>query len=81
MTIRVQLFALARELCRQTVVELDLRGGSTVSDLRRKLAQVYPVLSPYLPHFVFAANAEYVSDETLLNEGDSVACIPPVSGG
>jgi molybdopterin converting factor small subunit len=80
--IRVQLFALARELCGgAAAIEVEVPAGARVADLKRSLAGAYPSLSPYLPHFNFSVNAEYVSVETLLCEGDALACIPPVSGG
>ena len=35
----------------------------------------------FLPFTRFAVNWEYVSPETLTNDGDELAFIPPVSGG
>jgi molybdopterin converting factor subunit 1 len=75
------MFALSRDLCGQREVEIELPTGSTVSDLRAELARRHPALAPQLPYFALAINADYVSDRTTLNEGDLVACIPPVSGG
>jgi molybdopterin converting factor small subunit len=38
-------------------------------------------LGVVLPHVVFAVNAEYADDASVIPPGASVACIPPVSGG
>ena len=81
MKIRIQLFAIARELCGSSSVDLELPAGSRLSDLRADLGDRQPALAPYLAQCLFSVNADYASDKTLLNEGDAVACIPPVSGG
>jgi molybdopterin converting factor subunit 1 len=75
------MFAMARDLCGQREVEIELPVGSTVADLRVELARRSPALASQLPYFALAINADYVSDQITLHEGDSVACIPPVSGG
>lgn len=81
MTVRVQLFALAKDLAQTGLVELSLRDGATVGDLRRALAEQVPALASVLGHVLFAINAEYATDGTVIPPGADVACIPPVSGG
>jgi molybdopterin synthase catalytic subunit len=58
-----------------------MRDGTTVSDLKDRLASEYPLVAPLLKTVVFAIDDEYVSAGEKLHEGASVALIPPVSGG
>lgn len=56
------------------------------ADLRRKLAEIYPNLAPLVTDedsITLALNEEYVpAGEVLdLKNGDTVALIPPISGG
>mmetsp|Transcript_27177 Transcript_27177/g.59464 ORF Transcript_27177/g.59464 Transcript_27177/m.59464 type:complete len:104 (+) Transcript_27177:67-378(+) len=56
------------------------------ADLRRLLAETYPKLAPLVTDedsITLALNEEYVpAGEVLcLNSGDTVALIPPISGG
>jgi molybdopterin converting factor small subunit len=81
MTVRVQMFALARQLAKGEVVELELQAQATLRDLRTALAAKAPELAPLMPHLMFSINAEYAGDEAVIPAGSEVACIPPVSGG
>jgi molybdopterin converting factor small subunit len=38
-------------------------------------------LAGVLGHMLFAINAEYATDATIVPAGAEIACIPPVSGG
>jgi molybdopterin converting factor subunit 1 len=80
-TVRVQMFARAKELTGRDVVEVRLDDGASVSDLRRALADEVPALRSILPHVMFAVNMEYAGDDLTIPDGAAVACIPPVSGG
>jgi sulfur-carrier protein len=79
--VRVQMFAVARQLAGREAVELELGESPTVADLRRELAQVVPALASIIGHLQFAINADYASDSMPIPSAADVACIPPVSGG
>jgi sulfur-carrier protein len=81
MKIRIQLFAVAKQLAGRPRLELDVPAGATIADLRQTLAQAYPVLSELLPQVLFAIDGEYADEHTRLPASGEVACIPPVSGG
>ena len=53
----------------------------TVTDLFWSLCSRYPELSDYAEKLMFAVNAEYVDSSFILQGGEEVALIPPVSGG
>jgi sulfur-carrier protein len=79
--VRIRLFAVAKELAGRDVISLDLPAGSTLSQLRARLAAEVPALSPVLPHILFAIGSEYAADASIIAADSEVACIPPVSGG
>jgi molybdopterin converting factor small subunit len=51
-----------------------------MGDLLRILTDRYPALSK-LSSLTIAVNGEYSQPHTIINSGDEVAIIPPVSGG
>ena len=74
--VTVRLFAALRERAGSPQLTLDLPEGARVSDALAELAglaQGVPV--------VMAVNREYASEEQVLDPGDELALIPPVSGG
>lgn len=81
MNVRVQLFAIAKQLAAREAIDLVLPDGATVADVRRALAEAAPALSPVLPHVLFAVNTQYADEATRIPPNAAVACIPPVSGG
>lgn len=81
MNVEVRLFARAKELAGSPVIELSVLEGTTVGDLRSRLAAHFPALSGLLPHCMFAIDMEYATDAAPVPNGAKLACIPPVSGG
>jgi molybdopterin converting factor subunit 1 len=74
--VTVRLFAALRERAGSPQLTLDLPEGARVRDALAELsglAQGVPV--------VMAVNREYASEEQVLDAGDELALIPPVSGG
>jgi len=81
MQVRVRLFAIARERAGAPEIALDLPEGATVAALKAAIRSQTPALAPLLPSLMFAVDAEYAVDETVIPPGAEVAAIPPVSGG
>lgn len=77
MEVTVRLFAMLRERAGAREVTLELPDGARVSDALAALRDVAP---PELP-LVLAVNREYARDDRVLDPGDELALIPPVSGG
>jgi MoaE-MoaD fusion protein len=76
MVVTVRLFAGLRERAGRSELELDLPEGACVGDAlaaMRDVAAGMPV--------VMAVNREYARDDRVLDPGDELALIPPVSGG
>jgi molybdopterin converting factor small subunit len=81
MKLQVRLFAVARQLAGHESIELELSEPATIGAIRQELRNRIPELSTLMNHLLFAVNAEYAGDETLVTVDCDVACIPPVSGG
>ncbi|MBI4282636.1 MAG: molybdopterin converting factor subunit 1 [Chloroflexi bacterium] len=80
MKVMVRFFASYRERAGTSQVEMELPNGATAKELLTRLRRVYTSL-PLTDSVLIAVNAEYVSTEAPLHEGDEVVFIPPVSGG
>lgn len=75
----VLLFASAREVAGTGRVAQTLPAGATVRDLAARLYDAYAGLRDL--RLRFAVNSAYAEQETVVHDGDEVACIPPVGGG
>ena len=76
MEVTVRLFAMLRERAGAREVTLELPDGARVSDALAELGSI----AEGLP-LVMAVNREYAPADHVLDEGDELALIPPVSGG
>ena len=81
MKVNVRLFAVARQLAGRDSMTLEVPPGTTIGELRARLASEFPDLAPVLPHVLFAIGSEYAGDDEPISDGSQIACIPPVSGG
>lgn len=79
--VTVRLFAAPREFTGKSVIELSLPHGACLSDLIDRLSEDYPGLGKYLPYSKLAINHAIAAPETILQNGDEVALLPPVGGG
>jgi molybdopterin synthase sulfur carrier subunit len=82
MTVVVLYFAGLRELLgisQETIS--DARGPLSVLAFAALLGQRHTVLVPRLASVRFAVNESFVNASDLIQDGDTVALIPPVSGG
>ena len=85
MTIRVLLFGHYRDSAPSGAeggaFPATLADGATVADLAKQLAAQEPRLADLLVRTRIAVRAEFAAPETILQEGDEVAFLPPMSGG
>jgi molybdopterin converting factor small subunit len=77
--VQVRLFASARECAGTASLIRTLPAGATVGDLVSRLYETHPGLRDL--RLRFAVNAAYCDLDTVLCDGDELACIPPVGGG
>ena len=79
MIVKVRLFALTREIVGKAAFEQTLPQNATLHDFSELLFNTYPVMQNL--GLKFAINMAYTSLDTVLHDGDEIACIPPVGGG
>jgi len=79
--VRVRLFASLRDAAGESAAELVLEPAATADGAWRGLVERYPALAPRRPSLAVAVNRSYAGFDTVLQDGDEVAFIPPVSGG
>jgi molybdopterin synthase sulfur carrier subunit len=80
MLVEIKLFASCRELIGRDKITLKLKNQATVGDLRKKILELYPILSSQT-QFVVVLNCEVVDEITPIGSEDVLAILPPVSGG
>jgi molybdopterin synthase sulfur carrier subunit len=79
--VRVRFFAVAREWMGTSALELAIPEGATTEVLWEELVRRQPKMKPWRERFRLAVNDEYAVGPVVLRPGDTVAVIPPVSGG
>lgn len=78
---KVRLFARAKDLAGAERIDVDLPPGTTVGELRWRIAEQYPALAGLLARSALAVNEEIADDGLTLPVNADVALLPPVSGG
>jgi molybdopterin converting factor subunit 1 len=81
MQIRVLFFAALQERVGERQITVDVAEPATVGDVYGDLSERFPGLAGHGRSLMFAVNADYVTPDQPLKDGDELALIPPVSGG
>ena len=80
-TITVKLFAAFGEAYGVSELTLELPPDTPVSQVLESSIAQHPQLEQWRQRTRFGLNMEFVSPDTILQDGDEVVLIPPVSGG
>ncbi|MBF2001703.1 MAG: molybdopterin converting factor subunit 1 [Synechococcales cyanobacterium M58_A2018_015] len=80
-TVIVKLFAAYQEAYGLPELTLELPHGTTVAQIRDRLLAEHPELEQWRDITRFGINLQFVEPETVVQDGDEVVLIPPVSGG
>jgi molybdopterin converting factor small subunit len=81
MRVRMRLFGPLRESAATTEGWRELRAGDSVADLLASLRGEGALPESLLRASAVAVNQEYAQPAQVLEDGDEVAILPPVSGG
>ncbi|MGQ9869669.1 molybdopterin converting factor subunit 1 [Leptodesmis sp.] len=80
-SITVKLFAAYQEAYGVPELQLHLPSGITVIELRDRLISEHPELAEWREVTRYGVNLKFAEPQTVLQDGDEVVFIPPVSGG
>ena len=81
MKVRAEFYSRVKEIVGASVLELSLPTNATVNDLFEQLTENYPKLRDFEKSVLFGIGVEFVDRNQPLNEGDTIAIMPPVQGG
>ncbi|RMF62448.1 MAG: MoaD/ThiS family protein [Cyanobacteria bacterium J069] len=81
LTITVKLFAAYQDAYGVPELRLELPPGATVSMVSDRLLHDHPELEQWRSLTRFGVNFQFVEPDWVLQDGDEVVLIPPVSGG
>jgi molybdopterin synthase catalytic subunit/molybdopterin converting factor small subunit len=81
MRVKVLLFGQLKDIVGRQEDLLDLEPGSRLSTVMTHYAEQYPSFQGLNNSIACSINQEYAQGSAVLNEGDEVGLLPPVSGG
>lgn len=81
MRVRLLLFAGLREAVGKKDMLLELDPGASLQELMTRVEEQFPPVAKYQGRLLVSLNEERAAMDTLLEEGDEVALLPPMSGG
>ena len=81
MRVTVLYFAAAREAAGTSQDTLELPGGADVRSAFEELGRRHAALAPVLASCRAAVDEEFAAGDAVLEDGATLAVLPPVSGG
>jgi len=81
MKIKVLLYYHLKEKAGTGTLDIDIKNGSTIKDLKDQLAIDHPGLRTHLDNVMILVDGKIVLNEDKLIENSSVSFLTPVGGG
>lgn len=81
MQTRVLFFGKLKDIVGVAERSVDLHGKETIDGLFNRLLRDFPEIAAYRSSVVASRNQEFAPWTTVVEPGDEVAFLPPVSGG
>ena len=81
MQIRVLFFGLLKDFADPSTDLVDMPEGSTIESLFAHYVSRYPKLEGLADSIALARNQQFAQPGEMLEDGDEIAFLPPVSGG
>lgn len=80
-TVHLLLFAAYAERAGRSECDLTLEAPATVADVLHRFGAVYPATGQLPPRPLVAVNQTHATTDTVVQQGDEVAILPPLAGG
>jgi molybdopterin synthase sulfur carrier subunit len=80
-TVNIKLFAIYQEVYKTTELTLEFPPQTAVITVLNYIISQHPQLERWREVTRFGVNLQFVSGDKILENGDEVVLIPPVSGG
>ncbi|MFB2980302.1 MoaD/ThiS family protein [Microseira sp. BLCC-F43] len=80
-TVTVKLFAVYQEAYKVPELVLEFPQDTPVFAVRDRFITEHPSLAQWRDITRFGINLQFVAPDTVMQDGDEVVLIPPVSGG
>ena len=81
MKINLVMFAAAKEGAGCDQMELEIKDGSTIKDLKSIILERWPDLESLVVRSAFSIDQSYANEDQIIPDAAEVGWIPPVSGG
>ncbi len=81
MKVTVRFFATYRDVAGKPQIEMEMDDGASLGDLLERLYDTYPKLKKWSESIICSVNRKYADEDKVLEPGDEIALLPPVSGG
>lgn len=81
LSFKIQLYSVLRSQLHVDSVDLETKSRITVSEFLDLACEQYPAMAPYRSVMRLAVNQRYSQDSSIIQDGDEIAIITPVSGG
>ncbi len=79
--VSIKLFAVYQEVIGESEITQNLPAGTSAGDVLQGLIERYPQLEKWRSVTRLGLNLDFVEFDRLLQDGDELVFIPPVSGG
>jgi len=71
---------MSKDIVGKNSETLEFDNKLSIQEFRQQLANIFPGLKE-METYTIAVNEEYAEEGQLLSDNDTIAIIPPVSGG
>ena len=81
MQTRVLFFGRLKDIAGVAERSVEIYSKETIDQLFERLSRDLPAIAPFRSSVVASRNQEFAPWSTILEPGDEIAFLPPVSGG
>jgi len=79
--VTLRYFGITQEVCGKASESMELSVNTPLMTLVEALHTRYSLLAQQKSSLRYAVNRKLVSMDTILQEGDEIALLPPIAGG